>query len=92
MTVAYVTSAAGGGLVHNTFKDNAGVVHTLSVNGYLSEAVPVEMLIFTDLLVTHPNPDPVLPEDPADGVDRVFYAQPDTRVFVAEADNRIFTA
>lgn len=72
MTIAYIKNADGSGAtVQNTFRDNAGVLHTL-LSDYFTEDVGTQTLIFRDQLLTKP----------AKGSKRVFSIT-DNRKFVA---------
>jgi hypothetical protein len=79
MTVAYVKNANGsGGLCQNTFRDSAGILHTLS-NFYTDDAGDQYQVFF-----------PYLPTTTPKNKGRIFSAR-DSRVFVA-TDQRTFDA
>ena len=78
MTVAYVKNADGsGGLVQNTFKDSAGVIHTLT--DFYTDVIGAHQVFFTYLPTSTPM-----------NKGRVFRAT-ENRVFKA-TDQRIFNA
>ena len=81
MTIAYIKNADGtGGLVQNTFRDTAGVLHVL-LSDYFTDSAGLQHLVFRDDLFIIPT-----------GTSRqVFHVTASPRRFTA-TDKRNFIA